>query len=176
MLQPVRERAAQEHTFKCKGDNLIIKLRTCVVRHMCVCVWGVVQECALSLPCGWHVPQQHSPKDTAGGRAVLAACLHPSHALKPKWRAIRSILSTWGCRRGQRVRLSTFPLAASYPLMISLHSARMKCSVSGVRMHSAFFWPVLDSPSMTSEHWFMLIVPWGKVVGCRRHGRDAPQC
>lgn len=55
----------------------------------------------------------------------------------------------------------------SYPLIISLHSARMKCSFSGVRMHSEFFWPVLDSPSMTSEHWFILIVPCGRVLGCR---------
>lgn len=54
-----------------------------------------------------------------------------------------------------------------YPLMISLHSARMKCSFSGVRMHREFFWPVLDSPSMTSEHWFILIVPWGSVLGWR---------
>lgn len=55
--------------------------------------------------------------------------------------------------------------------MISLHSARMKCSLSGVRMQSEFFWPVLDSPSMTSEHWFILIVPWGRVVGCKSQRR-----
>lgn len=59
----------------------------------------------------------------------------------------------------------------SYPLIISLHSARMKCSFSGVRMHSEFFWPVLDSPSMTSEHWFILIVPCGRVLGCRTQQR-----
>lgn len=60
----------------------------------------------------------------------------------------------------------TFQVTMPYPLIISLHSARMKFSFSGVRMHNEFFWPVLDSPSMTSEHWFILIVPCGSVVGC----------
>lgn len=48
MLQPVRERAAQEHTFKCKGDNLIRKLRTCVVRHICVCVCVCSRMCTVT--------------------------------------------------------------------------------------------------------------------------------
>lgn len=32
-----------------------------------------VQECALSLQCGLQVSEEHSSKETAGGRAVLAA-------------------------------------------------------------------------------------------------------
>lgn len=47
----------------------------------------------------------------------------------------------------------------THPLMISLVSARMKCSFSGVRMHRENFWPVRPSPSTTSVHWFMLMVP-----------------
>ena len=56
-------------------------------------------------------------------------------------------------------------LWSSYPLMISLHSARTKWSRSGVRMAREFFCPVRPSPSTTSEHWFMLMVPWGRVLG-----------
>ena len=44
----------------------------------------------------------------------------------------------------------------------------MKCSFSGVRMHRENFWPVRPSPSTTSVHWFMLMVPCGRVVGCKR--------
>lgn len=90
----------------------------------------------------------------------MAAAAQPVAALsnlethKPRSRYITYYYDTPGCRR-------------SHPLIISLHSARMKCSFSGVRMHSEFFWPVRDSPSTTSEHWFMLIVPWGRVLGCR---------
>lgn len=51
--------------------------------------------------------------------------------------------------------------------MISLFSARMKCSFSGVRMHKENFCPVRLSPSTTSVHWFMLMVPCGRVVGCK---------
>lgn len=47
----------------------------------------------------------------------------------------------------------------THPLMISLVSARMKCSFSGVRMHKENFWPDRPSPSTTSVHWFMLMVP-----------------
>lgn len=50
--------------------------------------------------------------------------------------------------------------------MISLFSARMKCSLSGVKMHKENFCPVRLSPSTTSVHWFMLMVPCGRVVGC----------
>lgn len=59
------------------------------------------------------------------------------------------------------------PRACTHPLMISLFSARMKCSLSGVRMHKENFCPVRLSPSTTSVHWFMLIVPCGRVVGCK---------
>lgn len=51
--------------------------------------------------------------------------------------------------------------------MISLFSARMKCSLSGVKMHKENFCPVRLSPSTTSVHWFMLMVPCGRVVGCK---------
>lgn len=97
------------------------------------------------------------------------ARLRQPYPLKPKERAIQTTLSTWGnsyfISHNIHTNTSHSWFIMAYPLMISLHSARMKCSLSGVRMHSEFFWPVLDSPSMTSEHWFILIVPWGKVVG-----------
>lgn len=35
-------------------------------------------------------------------------------------------------------------------------------------MHRENFWPVRPSPSTTSVHWFMLMVPCGRVVGCKR--------
>lgn len=57
--------------------------------------------------------------------------------------------------------------------MISLFSARMKCSFSGVRMHKENFCPVLLSPSTTSVHWFMLMVPCGRVVGCEGKEKGA---
>lgn len=57
----------------------------------------------------------------------------------------------------------------SYPLMISLFSPLIKYSWSGVMMHKEFFWPVLGSASMTSVHRFMFTVPWGSVLGWRRH-------
>lgn len=47
----------------------------------------------------------------------------------------------------------------TYPLMISLVSALIKCSLSGVRMQRENFCPVRASPSTTSVHWFMLMVP-----------------
>lgn len=117
------------------------------------------------------------PKDTAGGRAVLAACaqllslvsVSPIHSnqrreqYKPHCPPEATVISYH--TRTVHINTSHSWFIMAYPLMISLHSARMKCSLSGVRMHSEFFWPVLDSPSMTSEHWFILIVPWGKVVG-----------
>lgn len=61
--------------------------------------------------------------------------------------------------------------ACTHPLMISLFSARMKCSFSGVRMHKENFCPVRLSPSTTSVHWFMLMVPCGRVVGCKGKGK-----
>lgn len=57
--------------------------------------------------------------------------------------------------------------------MISLFSARMKCSFSGVRMHKENFCPVRLSPSTTSVHWFMLMVPCGRVVGCEGKEKGA---
>lgn len=50
-------------------------------------------------------------------------------------------------------------LWATHPLMISLVSALIKCSLSGVRMQRENFCPVRASPSTTSVHWFMLMVP-----------------
>lgn len=90
------------------------------------------------------------------------------HHCHPKERATQSVLPS-RCYIISHMCKSEclYIIIMSYPLMISLHSARMKCSLSGVRMHSEFFCPVLDSPSMTSEHWFILMVPWGRVLGCR---------
>lgn len=153
---------------------------------------GKIVKCALSLRCRLQLSEKHSPKQTAEGRAVLAATrvaqlffldqvlvinIHSAQ----KNRATQTIPPTWNhihflylLRHNGRLSIYNYHinrpyLLVSYPLIISLHSARMKCSFSGVRMHSEFFWPVLDSPSMTSEHWFILIVPWGRVLGCRTH-------
>lgn len=123
-------------------------------------VKGTVWERAASLQ--WGRQEHHKPNSRGQGSFGSQSCrvtspillIHTSH----------THLTRPGCPhlRGYD---------PSYPLMISLHSARMKCSFSGVKRHSEFFWPVLDSPSMTSEHWFMLMVPCGRVVGCRRYQR-----
>lgn len=121
-----------------------------------------VRECATSLQWGWQ--ERHNPNSRGQGSfgsqrthvTILILLIQ-----RPQWDyTSHTYLTSSDCSQ-----LTVYIM--SYPWIISLHSARMKCSFSGVKMHSEFFWPVLDSPSMTSEHWFMLIVPCGRVVGCR---------
>lgn len=105
--------------------------------------------------------------------------MFPGHHPTPR-QSPRQQLRPWGCPRWriQSIGLCSLPSSSSqlkspagrgcaHPLMISLFSARMKCSFSGVRMHKENFCPVRLSPSTTSVHWFMLMVPCGRVVGCK---------
>ena len=165
------------------GGNYIIEAcRLCIVIGVQTFV-NAVQECALSLQSGLPLSGEQSSEETAGGRAVLAAA-----AVAHNYSPLSTSLSSLSTQRNRESNTNNtahlkpqlnhvcqdiivpheqipFLVGTSYPLMISLHSARMKCSLSEVRMHSEFFWPVLASPLMTSLHWFILIVPWGRVLG-----------
>lgn len=101
---------------------------------------------------------QH-PSGSPAPRISLGMHSHSTHPWSPS-------SSSWLMEEPQ-------PQICTHPLMISLFSARMKCSFSGVRMHKENFCPVRLSPSTTSVHWFMLMVPCGRVVGCEGKEKGA---
>lgn len=118
MLQPGRESSAETHSecaaveekARQKSTLWVLQIVYC---DLCPGIWGfvntgrgiegqgegTVQECALSLQCGLQLSEKHSPKETAGGIALLAATA-VAHNYPPLSRSLSS-LSTQPQKREQ---------------------------------------------------------------------------